>query len=295
MATERKHLLYFLTTDSHPSPFDINMAYDAGFHAVIPYGDVTEELAVLLVQDIIFSRGPKGAKFSALFIGGNDMEVAERVRHAAVKNMFPPFQVSMMIDPKGAYTTAVALVAKAEKALGGLHGKLVAIPGGTGPVGTVAATLCVKLGAEVIIGSRQLSGVERLAQQLSAQTGGSVKGAAMATDEEKISHLRGADVILTTGKAGVQMISEAVLKALPPGKLVADVNAVPPTGIYDLSPHDDLKEIAPGIKGIGALAVGVLKYDVEIEMLETIRTSEKCVVLDQNQALEIAQRRLSVR
>lgn len=293
MATERKHLLYFLTTDSHPSPFDINMAYDAGFHAVIPYGDVTEESAVLLVQDIIFSRGPKGAKFSAIFVGGNDVELAERVRQAAVKSMFPPFQVSMMIDPKGAYTTAVALVAKAEKALHGLRGKKVAIPGGTGPVGRVAGALCAKLGAEVVIGSRQLSGVERLAQQLSAQTGGSVKGAAMATDEEKISHLRDADVILTTGKAGVQMVSEAVLKALPPGKVVADVNAVPPTGIHGLLPNDELKEIAPGIKGIGALAVGVLKYDVEIEMLETIRTSEKFVVLDEHAAMEIARKRLS--
>lgn len=295
MATERKHLLYFLTTETQPSPFDINMAYDAGFHAVIPYGGVNEESAVLLVQDIIFSRGPKGAKFSALFIGGNDIDSAERVRQAAAKSMFPPFQVSMMIDPKGSYTTAVALVAKAEKALGGLRGKQVAIPGGTGPVGIVAATLCVKLGAEVIIGSRQLSGVERLAQRLSAQTGGSVKGAAMATDEDKISHLRSADVILTTGKAGIQMISEAVLNALPSGKLVADVNAVPPTGIHNLAPNDDLKEVVPGIKGIGALAVGVLKYDVEIEMLETIRTSEKYVVLDENQALEIAQRRLSAR
>ena len=49
MATERKHLLYFLTTEQHPSPFDINMAYDAGFHAVIPYGGVTEEIEELLV------------------------------------------------------------------------------------------------------------------------------------------------------------------------------------------------------------------------------------------------------
>ncbi len=293
MATERKHLLYFLTTDAHPSPFDINMAYDAGFHAVIPYGNVTEESGGLLVQDIIFSRGPKGAKFSAIFIGGNDVDLAERVREAAVKNMFPPFQVSMMIDPKGAYTTAVALVAKVDKALGGLKKKRVAIPGATGPVGRVAAALCAKLGSEVLIGSRQLTAAERLAHQLSERAGTVVKGAQMATDEEKISRLQDADVILTTGKAGVQMISESVLKALPPGKVVADVNAVPPTGIYGLSPNDELKEIAPGIKGVGALAVGVLKYDVEMEMLETIRTSERFTDLDENAALEIAKRRLS--
>jgi methylene-tetrahydromethanopterin dehydrogenase len=100
---ERKHLLYFFTTDAAPSPFDINMAYDAGFHAVIPYGNVDEETGTLLIQDIIFSRGPKGAKFTALFVGGDDLEAAEKVRAAAVKSMFPPFQISVMIDPKGAY------------------------------------------------------------------------------------------------------------------------------------------------------------------------------------------------
>jgi methylene-tetrahydromethanopterin dehydrogenase len=293
MTTERKHLLYFLTTEQHPSPFDINMAYDAGFHAVIPYGGVTEEIAALLVQDIIFSRGPKGTKFTAIFIGGNDEDLAERIRETAVKNMFPPFQCSMMIDPKGAYTTAVALVAKVDKALGGLKGKKVAIPGGTGPVGRVAATLCAKLGSEVIIGSRRLAEVEKLGQQLSERTGGDVRGVLMATDEGKIPHLRDVNLILTTGKAGIEMISETVLKTLRAGTFVADVNAVPPTGIHALSVDDDMKEIAPGIRGIGALAIGVLKYDVEMEMLETIRTSDKFTVLDENAALEIARRRLS--
>jgi methylene-tetrahydromethanopterin dehydrogenase len=293
MATERKYLLYFLTNELHPSPFDVNMAYDAGFHAVIPYGGVAEESAALLVQDIIFSRGPKGTKFTAIFIGGSDVDLAERIRETAVKNMFPPFQCSMMIDPKGAYTTAVALVAKVDKAFGGLKGRKVAIPGGTGPVGRVVGTLCAKLGSEVLIGSRNLTAVEKLAQDLSERTGGVVKGAQMATDQDKISHLGDVDLILTTGKAGIQMISETVLKTLRRGTFVADVNAVPPTGIHALSPNDDLKEISPGIKGIGALAIGVLKYDVEIEMLETIRTSEKFTVLDENAALEIARRRLT--
>jgi methylene-tetrahydromethanopterin dehydrogenase len=292
MTPERKSLLYFLTTDPHPSPFDINMAYDAGFHAVIPYGGVNEESGALLVQDIIFSRGPKGARYTAIFIGGGDVDLAERVRETAVRNMVPPFEVSMMIDPKGAYTTAVALVAKVEQAVGGLNGKRVAIPGGTGPVGRVAAALCARLGSAVVLGSRQLAAAQRLAQQVSERAGGPVQGAQMATDEEKLAHLRGADVILTTGKAGVQMLSEALITALPPGKVVADVNAVPPTGIARLSPNDDLKEIAPGIKGIGALAIGILKYDVEMEMLETIRTSDRFVVLDEKAAFEIARRRL---
>jgi methylene-tetrahydromethanopterin dehydrogenase len=202
------------------------MAYDAGFHAVIPYGNVDEETGTLLIQDIIFSRGPKGAKFTALFVGGDDLEAAEKVRAAAVKSMFPPFQISVMIDPKGAYA--------------------------------------------VVIGSRSRESAERLAKAIGEKAGGTVTGAQMGTDEEKTPILKGVDLILSTAKAGVQILSQSVLEALPPGKVVADVNAVPPSGVVGLEPEHDLKEIAPGIRGIGAIAIGVLKYDVEMEMLETI-------------------------
>jgi len=289
---ERKHLLYLFSTDATASPFDVNMAYDAGFHAVIPYGNVTEETGTLLIQDIIFSRGPKGAKFTALFIGGNDVEVAEKVRAAAIKSMFPPFQVSVMIDPKGAYTTAAALVAKVEKALGGLSGRKAAILGGTGPVGRVAASLCAKNGCEVIVGSRSRESADRLAKAIVEKAGGMVRGAQMGTDEEKLPILKGVDVILATAKAGVEILSRSALEVLPAGKVVADVNAVPPSGVAGLKPEHDLKEIAPGIRGIGALAIGVLKYDVEMEMLEGIRTSKEFIVLDDGSAMDIARRRL---
>jgi methylene-tetrahydromethanopterin dehydrogenase len=288
---ERKHLLYFIASDDAPSPFDINMAYDAGFHAVIPYENVDEERAVLLVQDMIFSRGPKGAKFTALFVGGYNVEIAEKLRAVAVKNMFPPFQICVMIDPKGSYSTAGALMAKVEKAAGGLNGKKAAILGGTGPVGRVAASLCIKSGCAVIVGSRSQESADRLAKEIGEQAGGAVTGAQMGTDEEKTPILKGVDLILATAKAGVQILSQSVLEALPPGKVVGDVNAVPPSGVAGLDPQDDLKEIAPGILGIGALAIGVLKYDVEMEMLETIRTSKEFTVLDDHSAMEIARKR----
>lgn len=289
---ERKHLLYLFTTDAAASPFDINMAYDAGFHAVVPYANVTEETGTLLIQDIIFSRGPKGAKFTALFIGGNDVDLAETIRAAVSKSMFPPFQVSVMIDPKGAYTTAAALVAKVEKALGGLSGRKAAILGGTGPVGRVAASLCAKNGCEVIVGSRSREAADRLAKGIAEKAGGKIAGAQMGTDDEKVPILKGVDVILATAKAGVEILSRSALGALPTGKVVADVNAVPPSGVAGLKPEDDLKEIAPGIRGIGALATGVLKYEVEMEMLETIRTSKEFIVLDDGSAMDIARRRL---
>ena len=53
-----KHILHMVTPLKHISPFDINMAVDAGFDAVVPYTDTTIEEVTGLVQDAIFSRPP---------------------------------------------------------------------------------------------------------------------------------------------------------------------------------------------------------------------------------------------
>ena len=68
MATPR--ILHMLTPLKHMSPFDVNMALDAGFDHAIPYTNVTVEDVYGLVQDAIFSRGPEGIKRTAMFIGG---------------------------------------------------------------------------------------------------------------------------------------------------------------------------------------------------------------------------------
>ena len=67
---ERKRLLYLVSSDPRVSPFDINMAYDAGFDAVVPYPSVDVGMVPGLVQDIMFSRGAKGARFSSVFYSG---------------------------------------------------------------------------------------------------------------------------------------------------------------------------------------------------------------------------------
>ena len=63
-------ILHMITPLKHMSPFDVNMALDAGYDAAIPYTSVTVEDVTGLVQDAIFSRGPEGVKRTAMFIGG---------------------------------------------------------------------------------------------------------------------------------------------------------------------------------------------------------------------------------
>jgi len=73
---ERPFILHMMTPLKHVSPFDVDMALDAGFDAVVPYTDVELGEVTGLVQDAIFSRAPKDAKRTGIFIGGRDAKTA---------------------------------------------------------------------------------------------------------------------------------------------------------------------------------------------------------------------------
>ena len=73
---EKPYLLHMITPEKNISPFDANMAFDAGWQSVIPYTNVTMEEIQALVQDTIFSRSPSTLKKTAIFIGGRDTHIA---------------------------------------------------------------------------------------------------------------------------------------------------------------------------------------------------------------------------
>jgi len=297
-------LLFFLDTDSVASSFDICMAYDAGFDAVVPYESVTPEDAKKIVQDAMFSRGPKGTKATCFFIGGKNKDKAEEVLKVAKDAMFSPFISPIIIDPGGAYTTAAAMVAKVENALsthklGDLSDKTCAIFG-TGPVGRTAAVLLARLGCDVTIIStnpKRSDGpeyVERVAESLLKNDGVTVHGVYAPTREEKIQVLKKADVIFCAAAPGVRIIEMDMLKEIKLMKVMVDINAVPPLGIEGMKSDDDMREIAPGIFGIGPLAIGKLKHKLEIEILREARKSGKGVY-DYNSALQLARKLLQKR
>ena len=61
-------ILHMLSPLRHVSPFDVNMAVDAGYQTVVPYTGVELGEVAGLIQDAIFSRGPKGARATGAFI-----------------------------------------------------------------------------------------------------------------------------------------------------------------------------------------------------------------------------------
>jgi methylene-tetrahydromethanopterin dehydrogenase len=113
-----KNILHMLTPLKHVSPFDANMALDAGFDAVISYANVERGEVAALVQDAIFSRPPKLGPRTGFFFGGKDALLALDMLEAAKTAMVPPFAASLFADPAGSFTTAAALVTCVEKVLG---------------------------------------------------------------------------------------------------------------------------------------------------------------------------------
>lgn len=278
---ELPYLLFFLDSDHIASPFDVCMAYDAGYNAVIPYENVNTKDAKRIVEDAVFSRGPKGVKRTTFFVGGKDISQAEETAKVITKAMFPPFNASVVIDPAGAYTTAAAAVAKVQNAisennLGNLSNKTCAVFG-TGSVGRIISVLLTKLGCNVTIASlnpNRKNGDEyaaELADEINTQYGVQVKGFFAPTPERKIELFKKAEVIFCAGTRGIQIIDKEMLQKVKLLKVVADINAIPPLGVEGIKPDDDMREIAQGVYAVGALAIGRLKHEVEIEMLKEVR------------------------
>ena len=73
---EKPFLLHIITPEKNISPFDANMAFDAGWNSIIPYTNVDMGELQTLVQDTIFSRSPSALKRTGIFFGGRDTHVA---------------------------------------------------------------------------------------------------------------------------------------------------------------------------------------------------------------------------
>jgi len=290
-----KELLFMFDTSRRASPFDLTMAYDAGFDAVIPYENVTPRDATSLTQDAMFSRSPKAFKHTCFFINGRDVKKAEETLKAVKQAMFPPFETNVIIDPSGAYTTAVALVAKVEDAmnshgLGGLTGKNYAVFG-TGPVGITVAEILTSLECVVTVAEpNPMLNSDYLLQHeafrgVLERHGAYLHGVSAPTQAEKLKILKQADVIFTVAARGVRIIEKDMINKLKPTKVLVDTNAVPPLGIEGLELNDFMKELAPGIYGIGALVIGDLKYKLQKELLREAYETQTKKVYDYKYAL----------
>ena len=290
-----KNILHMLTPLKHMSPFDANMALDAGYDAIVTYTNVTLDEVTGLVQDAIFSRPPKMGARTGMFFGGKNASLALDMLAKAKTALVPPFGISFFADPGGSFTTAAAMMACVEKTLRDkkqrdLKGAKVAVFGATGVVGFAAAAIAALEGADVtMVGYDGTKRVSESAGEIKTRFGVEVRAADGSNDEKKAAILAATEVAVCCGRAGVRILTRAQLEAARGLLVVADANAVPPSGIEGLEAIANGVELtAHGTLGIGPLTIGNIKYKTESGLFRHMITAAKPVQLDIREAFALA-------
>jgi hypothetical protein len=280
-----KKILLHLDTDPVASTFDQAVAYDSGVDNIIALGGVTRDNVVPHVHGMIFTRGGKNLKNSAIFIGGSNVPASEMVGKAVKKAFFGPVSVSVMLDPNGSNTTAAAIVRKVLTDYD-VQGKNVVIIG-SGPVGQRSALYLIKEGAaKVTLTSRSIERSKKIVAQMKQDYGVDVIPGESRSDEEVSKLLDDAEVAIAAGPAGVCVIPESVLSNNTSLKVVADVNAVPPLGVAGIEVMDNGTE-KDGIRYYGAIAIGNFKMKVHRGAIATLFESND-LFLDETTIYDIA-------
>lgn len=290
-----KAILHMLSTLKHMSPFDVNMAIDAGFDVTVPYTNVTLDEVTALVQDAMFSRAPSACLRTGIFFAGRDAVLALDMLEEAKKALLKPFEVSLFADPYGSFTTAGAMVACVEKILRekkqcDLKGSKIVIYGATGVVGYCSAVIAALEGAEVTVaGYSGLERVTKLAEEMCQRFNIKVTPADGSSSDQVRALLLQHEIALCAARAGVQVLSKSDLEAAKNLLIAADVNAVPPLGVEGCGLHDMGVTISShGALGIGALAIGNVKYGTESGLFKQMVTAEKPLCLDFRHAFALA-------
>ena len=290
-----KNILHLVTPLAHMSPFDVNMALDAGYDAAVPYTNVSLGEIAGLVQDAMFSRSPRDAVRTGFFIAGKDAFLALDMLEAASKALLKPFEISLFADPAGSFTTAAAMIAVVEKTLKekkgrGLAGAAVAIFGATGVVGTAAGVIGALEGAAVtFVGHDGTQRVQRHAEEVKRRFGVEIAVADGSTADKKTSIVSSTEIALCAARAGVRVLDATQISSSKHLLVAADVNAVPPLGVDGLDLHANGSPLGDcGALGVGALAIGNVKYRTEAGLFKQMAASASALKLDFRQAFELA-------
>ena len=260
----KRTILLMLDPDGQSSVFDRVVAVDAGAEVLFAHSGVKTSEVQALVHGCIFTRAPKDLNRTAVFVGGSNVEQAEAILREVHQSMIPQFglQVSTMLDANGCNTTAAAAVRKAAMHLP-LNGKKALVLGGTGPVGSRAALLLAREGAQVLLGSRSKAKAESVAASIDRTClkdgqGKPVVPLEISSEEEITRHVPGCSLVISAGAAGIRFTSISRLSGIKDLQVLIDLNGVPPMGIEGIELGDCAKERS-GLTCYGALGVGGFK------------------------------------
>ncbi len=293
--SDARPILHMLEPNKHVSPFDVNMAADAGYKTIVPYTNVSLDEVRPLVQDAIFSRPPDYGVRTGFFFGGKDAILALDMIKAAQDALVPPFQLSTFADPAGSFTTAAGMVALVEQVLKqklgrSLKGTKVAIFGATGVVGFASSIISALEGADVqLVAHRGVDRVIKAAAVSKERFGVDLEPVAGETPEQKADIIANAEIIYAAAAAGVQVVSKEDKERAKKLLVVADVNAVPPPGVEGMELFMNGEQI-PGCDalGVGPLAIGDVKYKTQSGLLKQMINATEAQHYDFRDAFKTA-------
>jgi methylene-tetrahydromethanopterin dehydrogenase len=108
-------------------------------------------------------------------------------------------------------------------------------------------------------------------------------------DAAKTQVLNSATVAICAALAGLRVLETAHFAQSKTLKIIADVNAVAPSGAAGIEVMSDGALIEKTeITGFGALMIGQLKYKTQQKLLQNMLAAESPVHLDFNDAFEVA-------
>jgi hypothetical protein len=284
-----KRILLQLDTEEHPSPFDAIVAHDADVDVLLSHGNVKREDARALAQDAFFTRGPDDLKNTAIWVGGKQVAAGEEVFAEVQKAFFGPFKVSVMLDSNGCNTTAATTIARIAKGYD-LDGKR-AVVLGLGSVGLRSAVLLQKEGCEVVMAAlpSDLFGDERPYRRPRGLDAAEKLGLDTREPKDRSeleATLDGAQLVLSAGPAGIEVLREGFWSEHPSLELLADYNAADPLGLEGTKATDDLVDY-DGKLVLGALAIGGPKMKVHKTCIRRMFESND-VVFDTDTVYEVA-------
>jgi methylenetetrahydrofolate/methylenetetrahydromethanopterin dehydrogenase (NADP+) len=271
-------ILLCIDTDAQPSVFDSVVAVDAGVDQLLRHGNVKPEAVRDLVYGAMFTRGPADLKNTAVFIGGADVAAGEQLLTKTRECFFGPMRVSVMLDSNGANTTAAAAVLCARKHVP-LANQVVTVLAATGSVGRRVARLLAREGANVRIASRQLAKAQQVCDALRQVIPDAQLEAYGTSDEASLRRsLDVATVVIAAGTPGIELLPENLRRECKQLKAAIDLNAVPPTGIAGIQPHDKAAD-HDGQICYGAIGVGGLKMKLHKAAIRRLFESNN-IILD---------------
>ena len=141
--------------------------------------------------------------------------------------------------------------------------------GGTGPVGQRAAALLSLEKADVFITSRSIQKAEQISTEINERFDTNVKALPGGTNDERVSSILGASIVMATGASGVVLLNKKDWIDSESIEVVCDANAMPPLGIEGVELNDKAKEIG-GKKAFGAIGFGGLKISVHRECVSRL-------------------------